>query len=74
MIRDLIYQGLQWVKENCTKELKSVVDEQCEISIPMSKGQNADSLRDVEEHVKNGLQKKREITSVWFENNEEKEI
>ena len=46
-------QGCQWVKENYGEELKYVADKQCESNRPTSKGENTDSARDVEEHMKN---------------------
>ena len=38
----------------------------------MNAGENTDSVRDVEENMKNDLQKKREISNVLFETSEEK--
>ena len=60
-------QGHGWMKENHGEELKFVEDKQHETSMLMSKEENVDSVRDIEEHVKNELQKKKGITNAWFE-------
>ena len=72
MSKDRTDQGRKCVKEAYGEELKFVEDKHYESSMPMIKDENIDNVRDVEEHVKNKLKKKRETTNVWFENSEGK--
>ena len=52
--------------------MKFVEYDQHESRIPISKDENSYSAWGAEEHMKNELQKKKEITSVFFENSEGK--